>query len=140
MEWIDAEGALSPDGRYLFRRTDRGALYHDLHGAGPATALVGIPHDVSPAAGLWAFYDHPDAPHDMLLSLRLEPAGRPWLTLGNDDLSAPTPVRFSPDGRYLVWGSQSGMLTVVDLPALKKEVAAFEESLRTKSTRNRHGS
>jgi hypothetical protein len=49
-----------------------------------------------------------------------------WLAFVNDDLSIYWRVYFSIDDRYLAWGSQSGTITVVDLPALQRAIAAFE--------------
>jgi WD40 repeat protein len=125
----EMQGGLSPDGRYLFQGMDKGALRYDLHRSDAPAQMRAMPADVSPAAGLWAFDNHADIPGDNLLSLWPAHGDRPWLTFGNDDLSSPQAVRFSPDGRYLVWGSQSGVLTVVDLPALKHDVGEFEKSL-----------
>jgi WD40 repeat protein len=56
------------------------------------------------------------------------PENRLWLLLEDD--YANSRASFSPDSHYLALGRRSGYLTVMDLPALEQEIAAFEGSLR----------
>ena len=63
------------------------------------------------------------------------PGDRPWLNFTNRDLS---PARgechpVSPDGQYILFGSHSGVLTLVDLPALEKNLAEFEKEFQKSS-------
>lgn len=66
------------------------------------------------------------------LNLAHWPNERAWLHVSNPDLSA---IRgegqpFSPDGRYLAFGSSSGLLTIVDMQTLEKEIAEIEKKLQ----------
>jgi hypothetical protein len=54
----------------------------------------------------------------------------PWLEITNSDSSHLRDTRFSLDGRRLAWGSDNGLLTVVDIEKLREEIAAFERRLR----------
>ena len=56
--------------------------------------------------------------------------GGAWLEVVNDDLSPCLQPEFSPDGRFLAWGSLSGTVTLVDLPLLQRGVAVFEQALQ----------
>jgi hypothetical protein len=56
-----------------------------------------------------------------------EPA---WLQFLNSDLSGPGEASFSPDSRYLAWTGQNGLITVADLPELRRQVQAFEAAGR----------
>jgi hypothetical protein len=56
---------------------------------------------------------------DLRLSRDLD--GRPWL-----DLTLPGQPVFSPDGRRVAWGHPNGLVSVADLPALERAIAAFE--------------
>lgn len=60
------------------------------------------------------------------LQLRSGESMRLWLEFTNGDLSDSCGTSFSHDGRHLAWGSKSGTITVADLPALQKAIAAFE--------------
>lgn len=55
---------------------------------------------------------------------------RLWVSLGNRDRSDPAPhsIQFSPDSRFVAWGSRSGEVTLIDLPSLKHTVDEFEET------------
>jgi WD40 repeat protein len=126
-------GSISADGRWLYQDTGSGFRRHDLSGNEPDLDLTSMPKDFSSSAGLWAFGDDPDfPPADNLLLLKPTPDGQPWLALGNDDLSKPYLRQFSRDGHYLVYGSQSGVLTVIDLPALQAELGEFDRILQSK--------
>jgi hypothetical protein len=60
------------------------------------------------------------------LSLSAGPGEPAWLQFLNSDLSGPGAGSFSPDGRYLAWTSQSGLITIADLPKLRRQVQGFE--------------
>ena len=66
------------------------------------------------------------------LTLRHRADDSAWLHFVNDDLSNPRDPQFSPDGRFLAWGSEDGTITVADLESLQREVRQFEETLRLK--------
>jgi WD40 repeat protein len=122
-------GGLTLDGRYLFEARAGGViLRYDLRSEGPPARVACVPGAYSAAAGLWACSGHPALAGDDRLSLWPVPDGRPWLALTNDDLGPVQATSFSPDGRYLVWGSEGGVLTVLDLPALRRELREFERA------------
>jgi hypothetical protein len=54
---------------------------------------------------------------------------RPIVELPNDYMIEPWPIHFSPDSRRLAWGGQNGVITVADIEALFREVAAFEKEI-----------
>ena len=125
-------GAVSPDGHWLYHDTDSGVRRLDLWGKEPSLDLPPGTGEYSPSAGLWISSQDADFPSQALLFLKPTPDGPPWLALGNDDLSVPNTAHFSDDGHSLVYGSQNGVLTVIDLPALKKEVEEFDRILQSK--------
>ena len=79
----------------------------------------------------WLATREPIQPADPtpVLGLRRQGDHILWLHFTNDDLSGPLEVHFSPDGRFLVWGSQDGAISVADLTVLERDVNDFEAAL-----------
>src|SRR5260370_36727535 len=94
--------------------------YYELNNPKEKERVTWWPGDTSEKAGL------PVAAH----FLHLINKDNPLLQLTNPDLSNLQDPRFSDDGRRLVWGSESGLLTVVDIEKLREEIAAFERQLQ----------
>jgi serine/threonine protein kinase/WD40 repeat protein len=57
---------------------------------------------------------------------------KPWLFLTNLDRSRPRAISFSPNGRYLVFANVTGATTVVDVPALERDIERFEKSIQSR--------
>jgi Tol biopolymer transport system component len=98
-------------------------VYDLVRGTGPQV----IPFTVSAMSpdGSWVTHNHrtDDRTRTVpVLRLLTWPGARTWLEFSNADRSAPTFVTFSPDGRRLAFGSQSGTFTGVDLPALRQKL------------------
>jgi WD40 repeat protein len=138
-ELTHASALLSPDGRHLLTAVPRLPNYdpdnrlYDLHQPGAPTSIAGMPSTLS-RDGRWAvvLLHRGDGYESPTLALRPFPPGRPtWLELVNPDHSTTIEggQAFSPDGRYLAYAAQNGTLTVVDLPAVRAELAAFEHAL-----------
>jgi WD40 repeat protein len=121
----DSSSWFSADGRYLWHMPEgKPLLRYDLAANKPPETVADVP--IVSAAAWRAFDRGPDDDRPVhLLSLEDARQAKPWLELTNADLSPPGPIEFSPDGRYLAWGGQSGAITVADLPALRKEIGAF---------------
>jgi WD40 repeat protein len=62
-------------------------------------------------------------------ALRRTGDAKDWLRIENSDRDELNPVCFSPDNRYLAWGSRSGTITVADLPALQSKIEQFQKRL-----------
>jgi WD40 repeat protein len=99
----------------------------------PPERVSTVPQATSPD-DLWLACSQARSPIDptATLTLRHRADDSAWLHFVNDDLSEPRDVQFSPDGRFLAWGSQDGTVIVADLESLQREVSLFEESLRVK--------
>jgi hypothetical protein len=67
-------------------------------------------------------------PFPALALRRLKEEG-PWLELPSRSGQEVRVASFSDDGRYLALGHDSGIITLVDLPALQQEIAEFEKPL-----------
>jgi WD40 repeat protein len=124
---------LSPDGRRLWIPGDRGGFLHDLTTDRPAEQAPEPP--LVSADRRWrAVVSRSETLAGKVdtLSLSTGPDAPAWLQFLNGDLSGPGAVSFSPDGRYLAWSSQSGLLTVADLPELRRRVQDFERALQSR--------
>jgi hypothetical protein len=121
---IDA--LIDPAGQLMWVRdsAENVALYH-LDGSRSSSKVARGPAAVT-AGGAWKVTSAEDARHGHIAQLVMGGADRPWLVLTNDDRITHTIGTFSLDGRYLAFGSQSGTITVIDLPALQRVVATFE--------------
>lgn len=111
---------LSADGRYIVTGVgqviDIGSGRMRSLGTLPATA-------VSVEADLYASSAGPNErfPLNTLVLVGLT-SKKNWLEFANADASRINSPVFSPNGRYLAWGSQSGKITLLDIPALKAAV------------------
>ena len=123
----EPSATLSDDGRFLLTRSEMGQARFDLSSGEDPTSIEKIPI-ASSLDSQWVVYPAQDNKRrsDSDIVLCRDGSDRPWLELSNRDLSRPNPVCFSPDSRYLAWGSDSGTITIADLPALRKKVDEFE--------------
>ncbi len=117
---------VEPTGRLLWVSDGKSNTQYDIFSGQsqmrPDQDLVAASVD-----GKWLAY-HSREPRRSHMTLALWSVGaeRPWLEFANDDLSPPQPASFSLDSRFLTWGSDSGTITLVDLPALRHAVNDFE--------------
>jgi hypothetical protein len=123
---------LSPDGRYLWLDDAKRLWLYDLAELEKPSEKVGRPPIAVSPGWKWVGYQIHNESQGLTLALHRENESAPWLLLSNNDVSNPQPACFSPNGRYLAWGSTSGSITVVDLLALEKEVEEFEKKLQAK--------
>jgi WD40 repeat protein/tRNA A-37 threonylcarbamoyl transferase component Bud32 len=122
---------LRSDGRLLWVDRENGTRLYDLAGSSPPEDRPARPWAASPHSR-WLAFGHD---RDVLVpELALQPreGGSWWLGLTNKDGSSPAVPSSSPDGRYLAWGSESGTITVADLPALQQQVGEFEMTIQPK--------
>jgi WD40 repeat protein len=93
---------------------------------GPPVSVDQCPVAVSGGGAWQAFVVFDQRRGQSVLALRNGDVGRPWLEFASDDRHGPLGTCFSPNSRYLAWGSRSGAITLIDLPALQKTVVEFE--------------
>jgi WD40 repeat protein len=123
--------SLSPDGRYLVVGVSAGWSLHDLSTTeAPSPLQTGVDLHFVPLSG-WVSATHDVSPLRATgtLALRRGPTAADWLEFVNPDASKPTPSAFSGDGASLAFGSQSGTVTVVDIPALREAVGALDKQV-----------
>jgi WD40 repeat protein len=122
---------LGPDGRWLWIGPVNGeSRLYDLTGSKPSERVAVVPCAFSPESPWSAFQLSSENNREVeALSLRPWRSEKAWLEFVNTDSSSPSPACFSPSGRYLAWGSQSGTITVADLLHLHKQVRGFEEQV-----------
>ena len=126
---------LDPQGCDLRVQFESGENYYfDLADADRPPERVSTLRTVASTDDLWLASFDPTSPTDPTpkLSLRRRAEDTVWLQLVNDDLSGPREAQFSPNGRFLAWGSQDGTITVADMESLQREVRQFEETLGVK--------
>jgi WD40 repeat protein len=125
----EVTGSFDADGSLWISVTANEHLQYDVTGVVPRLRLPRWPR-ISPRPRWAAFSVQPDElrPGSCLV-LQPWPGDQGYLELTNRDASIPGNVSFSPNGRFLAWGSQSGTLTLVDLPALLQSVSEFERSI-----------
>jgi hypothetical protein len=117
---------LSDDGRYLWVGAVGTHLQFDLVAGGPPQRIPITPVALSLGPRWYAALHWPGEGREApVISVRRWEDEGGWLEFGNQDLRAPRATRFSKDGRYLAWGSESGIITVADLLTLRKEVDTF---------------
>jgi hypothetical protein len=119
---------IDPSGQRMWREEGETVTLYDLDGRQSPRVVPRFPTALT-ARGEWQAFHLRDWRGRKLLALQPAGAAHPWLTTAGDGLNA-FGATFSPDGRYLtIW--QSGLITVLDLPALKRSVDKFEAELRT---------
>jgi len=127
----DPTALLDPTGRHLWMILDYPDVYHfDLNNPEQKEEVTWWPVESSEKSGLQvelckvrgtknsSHYLHPINNDD------------PWLEITNSDSSHLREPHFSLDGRRLAWGSDNGLLTVVDIEKLREEIAAFDQRLQ----------
>jgi WD40 repeat protein len=115
---------LGPDGQTLFLTpagSDRTWL-HDLSGRALALPQRFVPLALSPDSRWLAAQE----PITSVTYTYLYCGTTTWIALTGPDQGFPEHMIFSPDSRYLAWGSESGVITVVDLHGLGDEIRKFE--------------
>jgi len=129
----DPRTLLDPQGRDFWIQGHGEYFRYDLIEADRPPERVSTFPATSPD-DLWLACLEPISPTDLTakLTLRHRADDSVWLHFVNDDLSGSREVHFSPDGRFLAWGSLDGTVTVADLESLQREVRQFEETLRAK--------
>ncbi len=115
--WVD----VGDDGRAHFDLTDANSPAKPVH-----TFPTALSSDDLWFAGPLSTPET-GAPPRLMLSRRSNDSV--WLSLANDDLSAPREAQFSPNSRFLAWSGMDGTISVADVPALEQEVRQFEEKL-----------
>jgi WD40 repeat protein len=129
----EPDAVLSGEGPYLWIGTKTTSRIYELASPNPPKDTSGWLVLFSPDARWIVRYYEADAHRATPALLALQPSGaeRTWLEFRNDwnDFQS---FSFSPDGRYLAWSDQGGTITVADLPALEKQVAAFEKTVLPK--------
>lgn len=125
---------LSPDGRSFWVRAQKDDyVRYGIATETPPERVSVLPVTTSLDARWLAFQFGSNGPRAVpSLTVRPSATETDWLEFVNSDLSYPASPKFSPDGRYLAWGSQSGTITVADLETLRQQVTEFEASLRPK--------
>ncbi|MCI0459637.1 MAG: hypothetical protein L0Z62_22025 [Gemmataceae bacterium] len=125
------EGAvlLSPDGKQVWSNGVKNTPQrYELNAPTEPTRVEQAPLAVVP--GRWLVLPQASDPSVVpALRLRRWNGAQDWLLLRTDGWSSPRFPTFSPDGRYLAWGSASGVLTVADVEALEGEVGKFEKAI-----------
>jgi len=123
---------LSPDGRFLTMHIDGVYWEHDLQTKARARKTRPDPDHGMSSGGKWRAraLDPDKLTGVQAAALFRGKSEQPWLELLNLDGTSAAPTALSPDGRFLAWCSPHGPITVADLPALEREIVAFEESIR----------
>jgi hypothetical protein len=127
----EPQARLSPDRRWLWIATgDDDCWLYDLNGERPAERVVAPPVTICPNGRLFVFRsESARGQSGKGLEMHFGRQGPPWITILSKDYTEPTAPQFSHDGRYAAWGSRAGAVTVADIPALRRQVEAFEQLL-----------
>ena len=131
----ELDATLDHQGSDLWTLFETGEQFHfDLGDAAGLPERVPTIHAATSPDDLWLACFGSSSPTDPTarLTLRRRAEETVWLHLVSDDLSEPRSAQFSPDGRFLAWGSQDGTITVADLESLQREIRQFEETLGVK--------
>lgn len=119
---------VDPAGELLWVREGTKMNLYYLNSERPPRAVTTLPAAVSPG-GDWRAISRADSRRRLnMLGLATSEDDKPWLMFPND--AALHDYTFSPNGQYLALAKNSGTITVVDLPALRDAVRAFEAELR----------
>jgi serine/threonine protein kinase/WD40 repeat protein len=128
---------LSADGHHLW--LDDGLVpdstlhYNLTRTAAPQRVNHAPPFVVTPDLSWMAVESSASFGHSRGFYLLHAHGNRPTLELATDDFTRRIDSQsVSHDGRYLTWRSGNGTIAVVDLPALKKEIKAFENVISGK--------
>ena len=134
-QWGEPGVLISDAGRELWFHQDGSnnhpRFFFDLANGGAPRAehRSRAPHAVSPD-GRWVIEAEQDGGSERFWGFHLVNRGSAidWVRFTNADRGyAPSgAMRFSPDARYLAWGSLTGPLTLVDLPEFERRVRQFE--------------
>jgi WD40 repeat protein/tRNA A-37 threonylcarbamoyl transferase component Bud32 len=123
---------LSSDGQHLWATNDgTDILHYRLPDASlPTERVAGVPVAFSPSSRWQVLRVVPDdlRPFHAVAFRRLE-EDRTWLELPSRSEHEIRVASFSDDGRYLALGHSCGVITVVDVPALQRQIADFEKTL-----------
>jgi WD40 repeat protein len=127
------EAVITPDDRHLWlHNSDGQGLEYDLSSDEPPRMVLSAPQfskdlkwHISEDLSESLFGKIPS------LNLHIGQNTPTWLRFTNADFSGTGRGYFSPDSKYIVWGSQSGTLTVVDLSGVLQRVNEFESTLAT---------
>jgi WD40 repeat protein len=123
---------LAADGKYLWYQSNKKVYRVELSTTKPAIEVDGWVFAM-PQDGRWTARQTPRGFGADQLTLFSEKGGKPILHFTNPNFSGPTgqgePA--SPDGRYFVYGSTGGLLTLVDLREIDLETSEIDRKLGT---------
>jgi WD40 repeat protein len=125
---LDTSAIMSQDGRFFWVSGERHQLF-DLSTMSAPQFAEQVPVAVSPDSRVVVAYQTTVEPPALVL--KDADQALPLIRVSPKDsvqVSALS-VRFSHDGRFLTWGSAGGVVTVIDLPDLKKRLIEFERSV-----------